>query len=518
MIAALIVGGRASAHAQLVATTPAAGAVVAEAPGEVVLEFSEPVAPLSVRWFPPDGGAALDGAARAEDSRLVATVPDGLGTGTLLLSWRVVSVDGHPIGGSYVFSVGAPTAVAAEIPAAGAARAAAVARFALTVALVLGVGGALFCRLVDRGTAPALRSQRMASWSALAVAPAAVLALGLQGRDLLAAPVAALAGPQPWLAALASPFAATVAASLAAGLAAALALRHDDAAGRLWCWVAWIAAAVSFALFGHAATAPPRWLTTPAVALHAAAFIFWIGALPGLVERAACGGSDLLPTLRRFSAIAMPLVVGLALSGATLAFIQVGRPEAMLGTAYGRLLTAKLALVAVLLLLAALNRFRLTPAIARGETGAAPKLRRSIVAELVLGLVIVGLASGFRLTPPPRTLEAAVPAGLHVHVHGRTVMADVVLKPGRAGPNTLEITPFGQDFAAMEPMAMSVALSDPARGVEPIRIDAARDGPLWRAGPVQLPHGGDWTLTLDVLISDFAKETLETTVPVPAAE
>ncbi len=514
LVAALLAGGRASAHAQLVASAPAAGAVVAEAPGEVVLEFSEPVAALTARWFPSGGRAPLDGTPRAEGARLVVPVPDRIGNGTHLLSWRVVSADGHPVGGSYALSVGAQTAVADAASAPRPARWAALARGVLTITLVLGVGGAVFARLVDRGATAARRSLRLASWSALAVAPAAALALGLHGLDLLAAPARALAGPTPWTAALASPFAATAAASLVAGLAAARALRRDDAAGRRWAWLAWAAAALSFALFGHAATAPPRWLTGPAVALHAAAFVFWIGALPGLAERAGGGGGDLLPTLRRFSTLAVLLVAGLVLSGAVLAAVQLGRPEALLGTAYGRLLAWKLALVAALLLLAALNRLRLTPAIARGEPGAAARLRRSIVAEIVLGLSILALASGFRLTPPPRALQLAS-TELSVHLHGRRVMAAVVLKPGRAGANALEIGVVDAELAPFAPLALSIAFADPARGVEPIRLAAVRDGPLWRAGPVQLPHGGEWTLTLDVLISDFAKETLETAVPVP---
>ena len=86
------------------------------------------------------------------------------------------------------------------------------------------------------------------------------------------------------------------------------ALHRGGAIGAALAIVAWSLAAVSFALFGHAATAAPRWLTAPAVALHAGAFIFWLGALPGLAESAARSRSDLAPTLHRFSALAVPLV------------------------------------------------------------------------------------------------------------------------------------------------------------------------------------------------------------------
>lgn len=512
LIVALLGGGRAFAHAQLVTADPAAGAVVSGAPDVVTLTFSEPVRPLAARWFPSGGGVAVSVAPRAEGERLVVPVPAGIGRGTLLLSWRVVSADGHPVGGSHVFSVGAPTA-AADAPVAGSAWAAAAGRGVLTLTLVFGVGGAVFLRLIDGNPGP--RTRRLALRSTSAVAPAAVLALGLQGLDLLGAPPGSLVGRAPWAAALASPFAATAAASLLAGLTAMAALRRAGMAGTALAVIAWALATASFGLFGHAATASPRWLMAPAVSLHAGAAVFWIGALPGLAERATRPGRDLVVTLRRFSALAVPLVALLVLSGAVLAVVQVRHPSALLDTDYGRLLIAKLAAVALLLLLAALNRARLTPAIARGAPSAPTRFRRSVAAEIVLGLLILGLASGFRLTPPPRALQSA-PAELYVHLHGPTVMADVTLTPGKAGANAVEIGLQPTTAATIDPLEVQIAFSDPGRGVEPLRLKAARDGAVWRAGPVQLPHGGGWTITLDVLVSDFVKETLETTATVPA--
>ncbi|HET9067116.1 MAG TPA: CopD family protein, partial [Amaricoccus sp.] len=454
---------------------------------------------------------------RAEGSRLRVPVPAGLGSGTQILSWRVVSADGHPVGGSHLFSIGAPSETAAPEGGGGiggAAWAAAVARGALTLALTFGVGGAVYLRWVDRAAATA-RARRFAAAAAWAALPLAAAALGLHGLDLLDAPAAALAGGAAWRAALASPFAATALASALAGLAAAAALRREGAAAAGLAAAAWALAAVSFALFGHAATAPPRWLTAPAVALHAAGFIFWIGALPWLAARAAAPGGPPPATLRRFSALAVPLVAGIVLSGAILALVQVGRPSALIATAYGRLLLAKLALVALLLLLAALNRFRLTPGIARGDGAAARRFRRSVAAEILLGLLVLVLASGFRLTPPPRVLALAVPQAAHAHAHGSAAMADVTVTPGRAGANVVEIRLMASDFGPLDPLEVGIAFSDPERGVEPIRLEAARDGSGgWRAGPVQLPHPGRWTLTLDVLVSDFVQERLGTTATI----
>lgn len=495
LVAALVVGGRAEAHAQLVASAPDDGAVVAVAPAAVTLDFSEPVRPLVVRWFPPGGAVPQPVVPAAEGMRLVVPMPADAAQGTWLLSWRVVSEDGHPVGGSRVLSIGAPSAVA-EAPGAGTARAAAAGRGLLTLALVFGVGGVVFLRLVDRGAPPppgAVRVTRGALWAVPAVA---VLATGLHGLDLLGLPGGALFGPAPWAAALRSPFAATVAMAVLAALVA-LRGRGGWAAG-----VAWALAALSFALFGHAATAAPRWLTAPCVALHAAAFIFWIGALPGLAGRAAGRDGSLLPTLRRFSALAVPLVALLAASGTVLAVVQVRHPAALVDTAYGRLLLVKLVVVGLLLALAALNRLRLTPAVARGEAAAPDRLRRSVLAEIAVGVVVLALASGFRLTPPPRAM-VAMPVGAHVHLHGPALMADVTLLPGGPGPNRVEIVLASPSGEAVDPVEVRVSLSDPARGVEPIRLQALGDGATWDAGPVMLPFGGTWTVRLDALVSDF---------------
>jgi copper transport protein len=476
----------------------------------VTLDFSEPVRPLAARRFPSGGGEPVEAAPEAQDERVVVPVPDGVGKGTVVLSWRVVSADGHPVGGSHLFSIGPPTA-AADAPVGGSARLAALGRGLLTLALVFGVGGAVFLCLVDRSPTPASTVRRLAIGAAIASPPLALLALGLQGLDLLGLAPGALLSVEPWSAALASPFAATAGLSGLAALAAIAALRAKEPVGGRLALAAWGLAAISFALFGHAANAAPRWLTAPCIAVHATAFIFWIGALPGLAERAVRPGAALAPTLRRFSAMAVPLVGILVLTGAVLTVVQVHHPSALLDTAYGRLLTAKLIAVVLLLLLAAFNRLRLTPRIERGSPGGPARFRRSVTTEIALGLLILVLASSFRLTPPPRALAAA-PTEAYVHLHGPKVMADVTLTPGRAGTNPVEIAIVSVDGAPMDPLEVRISFADPARGLEPFRLDAVRKGEVWKAGPVTLPYDGDWTVRLDVLVSDFDRATLEATV------
>src|SRR3546814_16848039 len=78
---------------------------------------------------------------------LILPVPAYLPPGTHLISWRVASLDGHPVGGTFVFSIGAPT----QPPAAGTLAEASAsgwfvagARYLLPLLLALGAGGAVF--------------------------------------------------------------------------------------------------------------------------------------------------------------------------------------------------------------------------------------------------------------------------------------------------------------------------------------------------------------------------------------
>lgn len=86
------------AHAALVATQPAAGAVLAEPPEQVSLTFNEPVAPLRFQLLTPGGRALEPAALRHQGGEIQLRLPPLEEQGSHVLSWRVVSADGHPVG------------------------------------------------------------------------------------------------------------------------------------------------------------------------------------------------------------------------------------------------------------------------------------------------------------------------------------------------------------------------------------------------------------------------------------
>jgi putative copper export protein len=83
------------------------------------------------------------------------------------------------------------------------------------------------------------------------------------------------------------------------------------------------------------------------------------------------------------------------LAGAGIAALLLPRFVA-LWEPYGRLLGVKLALFAVLMVLATLNKRRFAPALARGEPGALPRFRRTVALEYVL--ICATLAASAALT------------------------------------------------------------------------------------------------------------------------
>ncbi|MBI1361767.1 MAG: hypothetical protein GC155_15930 [Alphaproteobacteria bacterium] len=150
--------------------------------------------------------------------------------------------------------------------------------------------------------------------------------------------------------------------------------------------------ASAFALTGHTQGLEHPGLAPAAVAGHVLIAGFWVAAPLTLWPRHALGDAVLLEHLKRFSAIAMaaiPVLVGL---GVWLAWVLAGGPSGLLGTAYGKLLLAKLAVTLVAVALGALNHQIVTGMVeaapARGRTWLARTLSTEAVVFLAAVLIV----------------------------------------------------------------------------------------------------------------------------------
>jgi copper transport protein len=431
-------------------------------------------------------------------------MPPDLPHGTAVVSYRVISQDGHPVAGSVIFSVGAPTATQPPPANADDGLNALIwlARIGLYLGLFVGVGGVFFGRWI------AWSMTGMAvPFGALAIGvPSAIASLGPLGLDLLGLPLSALATMAPWTIAFATSAGPASLVAIAAMLLALMALRSAWYA-RAFSAIALVGVGLSLAMTGHAATAPPEALTRPAIFLHGLGVAFWIGALAPLAVLMSKPTAATLPLLNRFARIAMPVVAALALTGLLLAIIQLEKLSALVETAYGVILAIKLGLVSALLALAVLNRFRWTPALA-GNQSAAPALKRSVLLECGAALGIFAVVAGWRFTPPPRTIVPETP--LAIHIHSDNAMFQVLVSPGNAGINDFVLQLMTGEATPLKAKEATLTLSLPERGIEPMERDAelGRDG-YWHVHNVELPFAGRWHVRIDALATDFEKITLE---------
>jgi copper transport protein len=505
------------AHAALVASDPPDGTVLVKAPAELSLTFDEPVSPLVLKLVGPNGSDASLGKPKLDGRRVILGVPADLGTGSYVLSWRVISEDGHPVGGAVVFSVGMPSAGAAAEAAQAVdwpLRAAIwLCRLLVYGGLFAGAGGAFFLAWVADSAQPA---RAFIAGVSIAGLVATGLSLGLLGVNALDLGMGSLAEAKAWTTALSTSYALTAFfASLAMLLALLSLYPRTPGEARAASALAMTGVGLALAASGHASTADPQWLMRPAVFVHATAIAFWTGALAPLAALFASGDAAAAPSaLRRFSALIPYVLAALLAAGIALAIVQVGHFAALIRTAYGRVLLAKLALVAILLLVAAINRWRLTKPALAGDARATRRFVRSAAAEIALVTAILGCVALWRFTPPPRALASVPPAPpISVHLHGEKAMATLAVSPGHAGPVAVSAFVTGGDFEPLDAKAVTLSFSMPSAGIEPIRREARKTAEgQWRVDGLSLPLAGRWDVAVDVLISDFESVTLKSEI------
>ncbi len=127
-------------------------------------------------------------------------------------------------------------------------------------------------------------------------------------------------------------------------------------------------------------------------AIHLLAVGSWLGGLVPFA--AAMRRADAGAIAWRFSTLGVISVCVILATGAINAWFMVGNIPALIGTPYGRLLIVKIALFCIMVSIAAINRFRLTP------RGAVATLCRNAQIETALGVAIVMIVAALGTMPP----------------------------------------------------------------------------------------------------------------------
>lgn len=189
---------------------------------------------------------------------------------------------------------------------------------------------------------------------------------------------------------------------------------------RLW-WVSALLGLVvtaSFAWTGHGAATegPGHGLHLASDILHALSASLWVGALAAFVALVVWRPRDpsvqdraLARALAGFASVGTFAVAVLVLTGLVNSAFLVGWSGlwTLTNTTYGRWLVVKLVLFGLMLGLAAVNRFRLTPVFEGAGPGPRPvlaHLRRSLVVEFALAVAVLTVVAVMGTLAPPASL------------------------------------------------------------------------------------------------------------------
>jgi copper transport protein len=129
--------------------------------------------------------------------------------------------------------------------------------------------------------------------------------------------------------------------------------------------------------------------------------------------------------------------------------------------------------------------------------------------ETLLVVVVLAIVASWRFTPPPRALTLANSTAVG-HVHTQKAMAEITIRPDAAGPVAISILVLNGEFAPLDPKEVTLSLSLPSAGIEPITRTAKSVGDnTWEIEGLVIPAPGMWTARVDILISDFETVGLE---------
>jgi copper transport protein len=524
LVPAMLFGlsGPASAHANLVRTDPAAGAVLPAAPDRILFTFDETVrgVPHGVQVFDARG-AVVEARATVQGAELTVSLAEKLSNGTTVITWRVVSDDGHPIGGALTFSVGAPSQVVVPAPSEASgvpdvpATLTAI-RWVGYVGLLLAAGlvafTALFLRACPatgvRNTTRAAAAVAVAAW--LAVLPVSAVYLLGGGPSLLGGGPSLLGGGlnllgrgSAWSSLPPTDYA--VSATVVLGLVAAVILLGAGSVSpgrRLAATAAAALAVTAPAMVGHTRAAAPEALVVAADALHLLAGGVWLGGVTGLaltLPALSRRGTAAAGVLSRFSTAAAGILAALVATGGLLTWRILGSWPALTGTTYGRLLLAKVALVLIAVAVAAWNRWKLLPGTGRAS---AKTLTRAVTVEAGV-LVAALLLTGFLVDTSPERDTAPVSAPDRT----TTTLGDITVTAGVdpliRGANTLTLrltSASGEPTEGVAPPVVRLSSDRAALGAVPLTQVSAG----FYTAPVTLPTAGVWRVQVSLRVSEFA--------------
>ncbi|PUA35639.1 hypothetical protein C8Z91_29805 [Paenibacillus elgii] len=433
----------AEAHASLVQTVPANGAELEKPPEQVILTFNERLEEglYYLRVYDGSKRKVTDKAAVMNDTRTTLTLDlPGLVKGIYVVTYHVISADGHPVDGTYLFAVGQsldqPSGVSGSAPAIehlhrhdGPMSTFGVkdvlqfgSRILFYLALLGFTGWLLWLRWFAPGEKTDPSRIRLRQWAERLqqlYLIAYILFMWAHMGDLIGD-----GGAEGLLRLFTQ---TTVGYAWLGGLLLALlsfvVLYRSVFLDYIWLALVWFAKS----LLGHAAAFEPKSETLVLDWLHLAASSVWVGGLLMLLVLWRTDkelGKIFLP---RFSTAALVSILLLTVSGVLTVFIFLPDVRYIVETGWGKLLLAKTGLVLLVVVTAALVRFLYRK---NSERGAG----RLLGVDVVLMTLIVGVVGVFTYLTP---LPANEP--MNWHVMGEKIHMTAQISPNVPGVNDFAV-------------------------------------------------------------------------------
>ena len=401
---------RAQAHASLVSSTPAAGAVVTTAPASIRLVFSEPiVAELSHVMLMTSDHRAVTLAVQTDphEVRAIIAPVQGLSPGGYRIDWHIISADGHPVSGTLTFSVGSAAQPPPEMthgPAhidghsgmsmgeptvAGAALIPAILR-GIALSALLALCGML--GFVAYGKNRTRSQEKLSAW--LSIASVLLLLAHLVAWLIHVSPYHSLSE-------------SLVRAALSREVGFDEMLRLILAALAAWALLLarqWklafalsLAAVISGGMIGHPAAIDPL-ITIPAKSLHLVGVAFWFGGILWLATMDV-QSSEMISASTTVSSVALVSIVIVSISGFVQAFLFLDSWSDLYASAYGLTLLGKVGGLVILFAFGAYHRSRLMPGLA--DDGTPLRLQRSVRREIAVMIAVILLGGFLAYVPVP---------------------------------------------------------------------------------------------------------------------
>jgi copper transport protein len=526
LFSALFSARPAAAHSSAQSTEPVSGSTVPTAPLRVLVRFNGPVqfGFGALRVIDANGDAISgvgdtfrpDGQADA----IAAKLPPTLANGAYIVAFQVLSADGHKVSGAFSFSVGvgsaAPSSELLDKLASGAGSAnssvtttATFGRFVVFAGAIVAIGTLAFLMFLWSAGAARRGLGRLMVGAAAFGALASLAQIGLVGALALGRGFGAVFDSNGWSIVMRGAVGRwwllrTLGLAVIAGLAAT---RRRLAV--TWWRVAFLSAAlltfVAMANGGHGTT--DRWPIVGVVStvIHLGAVTFWIGGLVGLLVAYGTGSGSALA--KRFSNPALIAVGVVVATGLVQTKRQILAFADFRDTDYGRSLTSKLIVFAVLLAIALLSRILTKRADNDLETALKP--RDAIGMEVLFAVGIVALTATLVNQPPPQA-QAAKPFSESVFTGRRE--AQIIIEPATAGANSVHLTILdGNALAAgpgaKNPTTLLLRFSLDSKNIPPIKAEPTQFLANHATfDNVVLPVKGTWKL--DVIATYGAEQVL----------